>query len=72
MRLRENGRIYFLDRALSLLSATADRPLSSDRTGLEKRYLERYDRYCAECDVQIAADGTIEDVVKLIREDLTL
>ena len=72
LRLRENGRIYFMDRELSLLSATADRPLSSDREALERRYLERYDRYCAECDVPISANGTIDDVVKLIREDLTL
>ena len=70
--LRENGRIYFLDRSLSQLVATADRPLSSDREALEMRYAERYDRYCAECDVKISADGTIADVVKLIREDLTL
>lgn len=68
--LRENGRIYFLDRSLELLCATSDRPLSSDRTALEQRYRERYERYCGECDCRICADGTVEDVVKQIREDL--
>lgn len=72
IHLRQNGCIYFLDRSLSLLSATADRPLSSNREALEKRYQERYDRYRTLCDKRISADSTTSDIVKLIREDLTL
>ena len=68
--LRENGRICFLDRSLDRLSATADRPLSSDRAALEKRYEERYERYCLACDRRIDADGTIESIVEQIREDM--
>lgn len=68
--LRENGKVYFLDRSLERLCATKDRPLSSDRDALEQRYRERYSIYCQECDVKIPGDGTIEMVATLIREDL--
>ena len=68
-RLRENGRIYFIDRSLSLLMATADRPLSSTTADLQKRYDERYPTYCAACDVHIRADATVEEVANQIRED---
>lgn len=69
--LRENGCLYFLDRPLELLCATADRPLSSTREALEQRYNERYDLYCSVCDVRIPAGGTIEQIVDQIRKDLS-
>ncbi len=69
--LRGNGRIYFLDREPELLIATADRPLSSDRDALLRRYRERYDVYCGCCDVPIDADGTVDQVVSRIREDMS-
>ncbi|MBR6682365.1 MAG: AAA family ATPase, partial [Clostridia bacterium] len=53
--LRENGRIYFIDRSLDKIVATSDRPLSSNRADLEKRYNERYDIYRASCDRHIEA-----------------
>lgn len=52
-RLRRNGRLVFLDRPLSALIATPDRPLSSDADALQKRFEERYDRYCAVADVHV-------------------
>lgn len=58
--LKANGRLCFLDRPLDALVTTADRPLSSDREKLKKRYNERYDIYCA------AADFTVDCV-----EDMT-
>ena len=67
--LKENGRVYFLDRSLSLLTATSDRPLSSTTEALRARYEERYPIYCGVCDVHMAADGTIDHVVNKIRED---
>ena len=67
--LKENGRVYFLDRSLSLLTATSDRPLSSTTEALQARYEERYPIYCGVCDVHMAADGTIDHVVNKIRED---
>lgn len=68
-RLRGNGRIYFMDRSLDLLTATADRPLSATTAELQKRYDERYPIYCAVCDMRIEADASVDDVAKRIRED---
>ena len=51
--LSRNGRVYFLDRDLDSIEATSDRPLSSNRSDLEKRYNERYSLYCERCDVRI-------------------
>lgn len=45
--LKENGTVVFIDRPLEKLVTTADRPLSSSRELLEKRYKERYGLYCA-------------------------
>ena len=67
--LKENGRVYFLDRSLSLLTATLDRPLSSTAEALQTRYEERYPIYCGVCDVHTAADGAIGEVANKIRED---
>ena len=51
--LSYNGRIYFIDRPLSSIEATSDRPLSSSRADLEKRYNERYDIYVSCADVHL-------------------
>lgn len=51
--LRQNGRLYFLDRPLELLRPTASRPLSSTKEDMEKRYHERYQLYCDVCDEHI-------------------
>lgn len=64
--LRANGRLFFLDRSPALLTATADRPLSSDRESLMRRYRERYPLYTAEADTVIAADGSIDEVANLV------
>ena len=64
--LKENGKIFFLDRPLELLLTTDDRPLSSNKEDLEKRYNERYDLYKSYSDVIIDASGTVEDVVNQI------
>ena len=67
--LKENGRLYFLDRSVEKLTATADRPLSSKREDLEKRYHERYAIYSTVSDVCVDGDGTADEVANLIRED---
>lgn len=64
--LKENGKVFFLDRPLEKLLTTDDRPLSSNKADLEKRYNERYDLYKASADVVIDASGTVEDVVNQI------
>lgn len=67
--LKENGRIYFIDRKLEDIAATSDRPLSSNRTDLEKRYSERYDLYCSRCDKQIKISNEAYSNMKIILED---
>jgi shikimate dehydrogenase len=67
--LRENGRLYFLDRPLEQLIPTADRPLSANREDLDRRYAERYPLYTALFDLRIAAD-TVEQTVNAIKEDV--
>ena len=69
--LRQNGRIYFIDRPLEALLPTDDRPLSSDRQALEKRYTERYSLYCCACDRHIRTVDTPERVIQAIKEDFT-
>ncbi len=64
--LKENGKVFFLDRPLEKLITTNDRPLSSNKSDLEKRYNERYILYRSYADVVIDASGTVEDVLKQI------
>jgi shikimate kinase len=65
-RLKRNGRIYFINRALEDIIPTDDRPLSSSRKELEKRYAERYDIYCATADEIIKSDNHLENTIKQI------
>ena len=67
--LKANSRIYFLDRPLDMLVTTSDRPLSSNRADLEKRYKERYELYKSAADVIIDGGKTVEEVAKIIEED---
>ena len=67
--LRENGKIYFLDRPLADLVATDDRPLSSTTAALEQRYNERYGIYLAASDAHIKDPKTADQAAKKIIED---
>lgn len=66
--LKQNGIIVFLNRPLENIMPTSDRPLSSDRSALEKRFEERYEKYLSCCDLEIMASGTVEEVVSLVME----
>ncbi len=66
--LKGNGRVVFLDRPLEKLITTDDRPLSSNRQALKKRYEERYDIYCKCADKIIDASGSIEENIGLVKE----
>ena len=68
--LRENGRIYFLDRALEDIRISDDRPLSNSREMLKKRYDERYHKYCEACDKRIICVDGADLNAKQILEDL--
>lgn len=56
--LRQNGCLVFLDRPVLDIEPTADRPLSSNREDLKKRYEERYPIYCKAADQRILVEGT--------------
>ncbi len=68
-RLKGNGRVYFINRPLDEISATSDRPLSSNKEDLQKRFNERYEIYLNSADCIIDGSGTVEEVVKRIEED---
>ena len=69
LALRGNGKIYFIDRDIADIIPTGDRPLSSDREMLEKRYAERYPIYTGTCDVHVKNDGTAEALAENIIAD---
>ena len=66
-RLRQNGVILFLDRALDQL-ATEGRPLSGDFETLRRRWLERYPLYRRYCDLKLDNDDTIETAAERVKE----
>ena len=67
--LKQNGKVYFLDRPLEDLVATNDRPLAQTSGMLAKRYKERYQIYCDCADIRIDASGSKESVVSSIKGD---
>ncbi len=69
--LKQNGVIIFLDRPLCELTSTKDRPLSSTKAELEKRFFERYDKYMAAAEMKVVvstADGIEGTAQTLIKE----
>ncbi len=68
--LKGNGDIFFIDRPLDDIMPTDDRPLSSNRADLEKRYNERYDIYTKCADIVIDGSGTADEVLKRIEAKL--
>lgn len=64
--LKRNGKIFFIDRPLECLIATEDRPLSKDKSAIERLYNERYAIYSSSCDKHIKSEGSIEDAVNSI------
>ena len=70
--LKENGRVYFIDRSLDDIAVTSDRPLSSSRADLQKRYEERYPLYCASCDKHICIGNDLRVNTELIKKDFLL
>ena len=66
--LKENGLVIFLDRPLEKLITTDDRPLSSNRELLTKRYNERYDIYCSLADIIVNSDCDLEENIGRVKE----
>jgi len=67
--LRMNGKLFFLDRPVDQLIPTQDRPLSSTREAILKRYNERYPTYVATADVIVKNCGTPEAAVQLVKKE---
>jgi len=70
--LRGNGRLFFLNRPVEQLIPTEDRPLSSTREAIQKRYQERYPVYTATADTVIRCDITPEAVAAQIERSFFL
>jgi len=66
--LRQNGRLFHLDRPVEKLSAEGDRPLSQTRAQLEALYQARALLYAAWRDIRIAAETPGEAAAAIIRE----
>ena len=66
--LRRNSLIIFIDRKLELLQTTSSRPLSSNKSDLEKLYNERYNIYLNSCDYVIENNEEIEKTINKILE----
>lgn len=66
--LRENGVIIFIDRPLEKLITADDRPLSSNRELLKKRYEERYHIYKSSADICVDAVDSLEENINKVTE----
>ncbi len=66
--LKQNGCVIFIDRPFNSLQTGHGRPLSPDVQRLKLLYDERMPIYTNVCDIQINADGTIEENTKRIIE----
>lgn len=66
--LRQNGVICFIDRPLSMLCGTPDRPLAQNDQALAELYARRYPIYTAAADLTVPGDGTVEETAKRLLE----
>ena len=66
--LRRNSLIIFIDRNLELLQTTSSRPLSSNKSDLEKLYQERYPIYKQSCDFQVQNNDELDETISKILE----
>ena len=68
-RLRQSGKVYFLDRSLDQLETDPSRPLSSSREALRQLYDQRIDLYRAACDQQIENNGSADQTARRLWQD---
>ena len=67
--LKKNGRLYFIDRPLTKLIPTSNRPLASNAKDIEKRYNERYGIYSRVADVRIDSNTSAPITADKIIDD---
>ena len=70
--MKRNGVTVFLDRDLSLLTATSDRPLSSTKEALERLHNERFPIYEKAADVTVKSNDEIGAVAQAVRKELDI
>ena len=68
-RLRQSGKVYFLDRSLDQLETDPSRPLSTSREALRQLYDQRIDLYRAACDQQIENNGSADQTARRLWQD---
>lgn len=63
--LKQNGRLYFLDRPVEQLIPTRDRPLAGSAEAVRRRYEERYGIYtsCADTRIEVCGSATLRPTV---------
>lgn len=66
LHLKQNGIIYFIDRDLSNLIITSNRPTANDIDKMKNLYNARYDLYKRYCDVCIDGNRTIDEICNQI------
>ena len=71
LALQKNGRILYLDRPLSDITPTSDRPLSRDREALAARYRERAPIYQASADARVEVAGEIAKTLTALSDAFT-
>lgn len=64
--LKQNGKIFFLDRPVEQLLPTDDRPLSSTKEAILQRHRERYPIYTTTADVVIPNAASAEAAAELV------
>lgn len=68
--LRENGKLFFLDRDPERLTPTDSRPTAPDRAAIMKRYEERYEIYKKAADFRVSSNKTPIAALKIILKEL--
>ena len=66
INLKRNGKLFFLNRKIDEIVPTDDRPLSSNRADLERRFAERLPIYRSVCDAEIIVEGDEKAVCEKI------
>ena len=64
--LKQNGKVFFIDRGIENLLSTNDRPLSSSREKLEKLFNCRYAIYQKLADAVVNGNESLQEVVNNI------
>ena len=68
--LKNNGVLFFIDRDISRIKPTSDRPLSNNDSKLKELYKVRYPIYTSCADFSIKSDDFISHTVAAIEEKL--